>query len=72
MALKRPLVKGKNENQQFNKRKKSLLKKANELSLLCEADVYLAISRKGKYYTYESDQMWRPTNEQIVRVTLPA
>jgi hypothetical protein len=72
MARKGPLKRGQNKNQQFNRLKRTLLEKANEFSLLCEADVYFAISHKGKYYTYISNPKWRPSDEEIVRVQFRA
>ena len=40
----------------FSKRRSGLLKKAHEISVLCDADVALLIfSNKGKLYEYSSD-----------------
>ena len=53
--------------EKFQRRKKSLVSKANELKLLCDADVYLLIRRRGKFYTYSSlANSWPPSPETIV------
>ena len=48
----------------YNKRKKGLVKKAMELSILCEQDVYLAIfdKTKNKLVLYTSKEDFEPTN----------
>ncbi|XP_051124132.1 agamous-like MADS-box protein AGL15 isoform X1 [Andrographis paniculata] len=38
----------------FSKRRASLFKKANELSILCEADVAVVVSSNGKLFDYAS------------------
>jgi len=53
--------------EQFRRRTKSLLKKADELKRLCGAEVYLVIRRGGKFYTYSSlENSWPPSPETIV------
>ena len=46
----------------YNKRKKGLIKKAMELSILCEQDVYLAIfdKTKNKFVLYTSEEDFEP------------
>ena len=41
-------------DEKFRKRKNNILKKGNELCLLCGADIYILLYRKGRYYTYKS------------------
>ncbi|KAI9779397.1 MAG: hypothetical protein M1835_004700 [Candelina submexicana] len=40
--------------ERFRKRRVSFLKKASEMSTLCQADIYVIMRRNGKYYTYKS------------------
>lgn len=56
------------EREKFRKRKSSLMRKVNEISYLCQADIYLVMYRKGKYYTYSSTTRpaWPPNEETIV------
>src|SRR5437762_9682502 len=56
-------------DEKFRKRKNNILKKGDELRLLCGADVFILLRRKGRYYTYKSTDQpsWPPTLEQIVR-----
>ena len=64
-----PKIKGRATDEKFRKRKNNILKKGDELRLLCEADVYILLRRKGRYYTYKSTDQpsWPPTLEKIVR-----
>ncbi|GAA0164513.1 MADS box transcription factor [Lithospermum erythrorhizon] len=51
----------------FSKRRTGLLKKANEISVLCDAEVALIVfSTKGKLSEYASDScdQYVPTNPQ--------
>ncbi|XP_021905234.1 truncated transcription factor CAULIFLOWER A-like [Carica papaya] len=52
----------------FSKRRTSLLKKAHEISVLCEADVALIVfSTKGKLYEYSTDSRMENILEQYER-----
>jgi hypothetical protein len=55
--------------EKFRKRKNNILKKGDELRLLCGADVYILLHRKGRYFTYKSTDQpsWPPPLEKIVR-----
>ena len=66
---KMTILKMKGTDEKFRKRKNNILKKGDELRLLCGADVYILLYRKGRYYTYKStDQpFWPPLLEKIVR-----
>ena len=63
-------TKKKATDEKFRKRKNNILKKGDELQLLCEADVYILLYRKGRYYTYKSTDQpsWPPPLEKMVRV----
>jgi len=63
-----PKIKGRATDEKFRKRKNNILKKGNELRLLCEADVYILLRRKGRYYTYNSTNQpsWPPSSDEIV------
>ncbi|KAI9774178.1 MAG: hypothetical protein M1839_001880 [Geoglossum umbratile] len=54
-------------DEKFRKRKNNILKKGDELRLLCGADVFILLRRKGRYYTYKSTDQpsWPPTLEKI-------
>lgn len=56
------------KTQQFTRRKLNLLKKADELARLCNADLALIIRKNGRYYTYKSTdhESWPPTMVEIV------
>jgi hypothetical protein len=60
--------KKKNTQENFRRRKTSLLSKANELHCFFGADVFFAIRKNGKYYAYISAENphWPPTKDQIV------
>jgi len=46
----------------FSKRRNGLLKKAFELSVLCDAEVAVIVfSPKGKLYEYATDDRYAPT-----------
>ncbi len=55
-------------NQQFARRKKSLIRRTNQLAQLCQADIALIIRKNNRYYTYRSlvDKDWPPTRAEIV------
>ncbi|KAG9144074.1 hypothetical protein Leryth_013725 [Lithospermum erythrorhizon] len=54
----------------FSKRRTGLLKKANEISVLCDAEVALIVfSTKGKLYEYSSDLSMEGTLEKYERYT---
>lgn len=54
--------------QQFARRRKSLIRRTNQLAQLCQADIALTIRKNNRYYTYRSliDQSWPPTRAEIV------
>ena len=56
------------ERERFRKRRKSLIKKANELSILCNTDLYLVMYQSGRYYIYSSTdrQGWPPNRNDLV------
>jgi len=58
------------KTQQFTRRKPNLIKKADQLARLCQADVALIIRRNGRYYTYRSidHDQWPPSLSEIVRI----
>lgn len=53
----------------FGKRSRTLVKKSNEIVQLFEADVHLAIRRKGKLTIYSNyfSASWPPRGEEAVR-----
>ncbi|KAG1347752.1 putative MADS-box transcription factor 14 [Cocos nucifera] len=54
----------------FSKRRSGLLKKAHEISVLCDAEVALIIfSTKGKLYEYATDS-WHLMGEQLEPLNL--
>ncbi|KAL8673861.1 MAG: hypothetical protein Q9168_001726 [Polycauliona sp. 1 TL-2023] len=55
--------------EKFRKRRTSLIKKADELAFLCQADVYLVVYRGEKYYSYSSSDRddWPPSEEEMAR-----
>jgi len=61
-------VNKKTEDEKKRRRRHGLFKKANELGLLGETDVYVVIRHRNRLYTYTStDQaLWPPTLEEIV------
>lgn len=58
------------KSQQFTRRKLNLMKKADQLARLCQADVALIVRRNGRFYTYRSmdHQQWPPAMSEIVRI----
>lgn len=54
--------------ERFHGRKNSLFKKAHELGILYETDVYLILRRNHRFYTYKTkdDPSWPPSEKQIV------
>ncbi|KAF8545270.1 hypothetical protein BDD12DRAFT_811217 [Trichophaea hybrida] len=62
-----------NSRNKFRKRKANFLKKAHQLSQLCNADVAVIIYKDGHYYTYRSKdtQTWPPSMQEIVHITYP-
>ena len=58
----------------FFKRRRSFIKKAHELYSIYQADVYVVIRHKNKFYTYTSKvqhQNWPPSEKAIVRFLNP-
>jgi hypothetical protein len=57
-----------NLKNKFRKRRNNLVKKAYELSVLCDSDVALIIQKDGYYYTFRSkdEPLWPPTIAEIV------
>jgi hypothetical protein len=74
IVRKRRLDSHKAKRQQQDRRKESLIKKAYEYSLECDADVYISIriKRNGQIFTFNSDltQEWPISEAQIVRHSL--
>ena len=62
-------LKNKRTDEKFRNRKNNILKKGDELRLLCGADVYILLRRKGRLYEYKSIDRpsWPPSSEEIVR-----
>ena len=58
--------------QQFARRKPNLIKKANQLTRMCHADVALIIRRNGRYYIYRSidHEQWPSTISETVSNTV--
>jgi len=56
------------KQQNFQRRKHTLLKKAYELGQLGNADIAFFIYKAGRYFTYRSTDRpsWPPTWEEIV------
>ena len=56
------------ENVMFNKRRRSLFKKANELSGKTGTELYMVMHRGGRYFTYNSTdrQGWPPCQNDVV------
>ena len=56
------------KSQQFTRRKSNLVKKADQLARLCQADLALIIRKGGRYYTYRSTDhdQWPPIITEIV------
>ena len=54
--------------EKFRKRSSSFFRKANELSQVAEADIYVVIRRDDKYYIYKSTDRpgWPPSQQDIV------
>jgi hypothetical protein len=54
--------------QRFRRRRKVLLKKAHELSSMCDADIYVLTHHRARYYTYKSTEHpgWPPAEEEVV------
>ena len=63
---------GRRANENFEKRKRSLLRKCNETVELYNADIYIAVRRKGKCTVYSSCLVstWPPRREDMVRCPL--
>ncbi len=55
-------------NEGFHKRKESLMRKSNDLRIYCQADVYILLYRKGRFYvdTFTDNPAWPSTPEAIV------
>lgn len=60
---------GRRENVMFNKRRRSLFKKANELSVKTSTELYIVMYRGGRYFTYNSTDRkgWPPNETDVVR-----
>ncbi|KAI9732147.1 MAG: hypothetical protein M1834_004243 [Cirrosporium novae-zelandiae] len=56
--------------ERFRRRKINLLKKAHEMKLMCEAEVYLVIHRNERYYVYNSSDcpQWPPPDDGLNKV----
>lgn len=56
------------KNQQRCRRRKSLLKKAYEYGVECDADVYvvLRVRDDGQIYTFNSSGQWLPSLQELV------
>ncbi len=54
--------------EKFRNRKESLVRKCDELRFHCQADVYILVSRNGRYYVYTSTDhpSWPPSPEHVV------
>ena len=52
----------------FNKRRRSLIKKANELAVKTSTELYIVMHRRGRYFTYNSTdrQGWPPNEDDVV------
>ena len=63
---------GRRETVMFNKRRRSLFKKAHELSVKTSTELYIVLHRGGRYFTYTSTdrQGWPPNENEVVR-TVP-
>jgi len=59
-------------NENFEKRKRSLLRKCNETVKLYDADLYIVVRRKGKCTVYSSCFLstWPPRQEDMVSFAL--
>lgn len=57
--------------EKFRKRKMSLCKKIDELTYLCDSDVYLVIFRSDRFFVYQSDMsdIWSSSGQNIVRAS---
>ena len=60
------------KSQQFSRRKSNLIKKADQLARLCQADLALIIRKNNRYYIYRSidHDQWPPTLMEIVYMKL--
>lgn len=54
----------------YRKRLSNLMKKANELSTLTGADVYVVTGRKSKYHEYTSRPGWPVPRQTIVSIPI--
>jgi hypothetical protein len=63
---------GRRANENFEKRKRSLLRKCNETVELYDADLYIVVRRKGKCTVYSSRfvSSWPPRREDMVSFAL--
>jgi MADS-box transcription factor, plant len=56
----------------FSKRRNGLLKKAHEISVLCDAEVAVIVfSPKGKLYEYGTDSRYEPLILQLPFCSVP-
>ena len=58
----------KREYSRARKRRITLMRKADQFSKDCQADVYVLIFRDGKFFTYSSleDEQWPPQLSKVV------
>lgn len=57
----------------IRKRRRTLLRKADEFHKLCGAEVYLVLYKRGKFYAYSSNRenaLWPPALKEIVSRTV--
>ena len=57
----------------FNRRKRGLQRKADELQRLCEADVFVLIRRNSQYHVFtsiEDPSSWPPSMQHVVSIHL--
>lgn len=56
------------EDEKKRRRRHGLFKKANDLGLLGETEVYVVVRHRNRFYTYTSTDraLWPPTLEEIV------
>jgi hypothetical protein len=57
--------------EKFRRRRNSFFKGATALGRDCESEVYVLILRRGKYFTFKTEERldWPPSQEEIVIIT---